>query len=97
MSTDNPVKKKIEESMMGGRDSAGVLDAWMARRKPEPPRRLLCIKFFLGSTLEEIQQQMDDWLSRSSTCVGNYADLKLWKHGSVYQCALVHAVLVGGE
>ena len=54
--------------------------------------RLLRIKFFLGSTTEEIQNQISPFVD--SMCPGNYVDLKLWKLGNVYQAALIYAELV---
>jgi hypothetical protein len=54
--------------------------------------RRLRIKLFLGSTLEEIQPQIDEFVD--SKCPGNYIDLKLWKHGNVYQVALIYAELM---
>ncbi len=58
--------------------------------------RTLRIKWFLGSTLERIQEQMDKFLG-GSMCPGNYVDLMLWKHGDVYQVALVYAEVVPAE
>lgn len=54
---------------------------------------MLRVKWFLGSTTEEVQKQMDEFLS-PGVCPGNYVDLKLWKHGDVYQAVLVYAELV---
>lgn len=51
--------------------------------------RFLRIRFFLGSTLEEMQVQVDAFVA--TMCPGNFVDLKLWKFGSVYQVALVYA------
>jgi hypothetical protein len=56
------------------------------------PRRVLRVRFFLGSTTEEIQLTIEEFL-RPGVCPGNYVDLKLWKHGAVYQAALVYAEL----
>jgi hypothetical protein len=56
-------------------------------------QRLLRIQFFLGSTTEEIQEQISPFIK--NMCPGNYIDLKLWKLGNVYQAALVYAELVG--
>lgn len=51
--------------------------------------RFLRIRFFLGSTLEEIQVQVDAFVA--AICPGNFVDLKLWKFGGVYQAALIYA------
>jgi len=61
---------------------------------PDVPRRYLRIKFFLGSTTEEIQRSLNAFLENENICIGNFVDLKLWKEGSVYQVALVYAQLV---
>jgi hypothetical protein len=53
--------------------------------------RLLRIKFFLGSTTEEIQGQVALFIE--NMCPGNYIDLKLWKLGNVYQAVLIYAEL----
>jgi len=54
--------------------------------------RFLRIKLFLGSTLEEIQEQINPFIEEM--CPGNYIDLKLWKLGNVYQAALIYAEFI---
>jgi len=56
-------------------------------------KRILRIKLFLGSTTEQVQEQLDAFLLYG-ICPGNYIDIKLWKLGNVYQGALVYAELV---
>jgi hypothetical protein len=56
-------------------------------------RRILKIKIFLGSTTEEIQTKVDEFLG-SFICVGNYIDFQLYKLGNVYQGVLIYAELV---
>jgi len=60
----------------------------------DSPHRYLRIKFFLGSTIEEIQRSLNAFLNNENICIGNFRDLKLWKEGSVYQVSLVYAELV---
>jgi hypothetical protein len=60
-------------------------------RKEKELMRLLRIKFFLGSTTEEIQGQVALFIE--NMCPGNYIDLKLWKLGNVYQAVLIYAEL----
>jgi hypothetical protein len=59
--------------------------------------RVLRIKWFLGSTTERIEEAMNSFLGGSGLCPGNYVDLMLWKHGDVYQVALVYADVVPAE
>lgn len=59
--------------------------------------RVLRIKWFLGSTAERIEEAMGKFLGKSGLCPGNYVDLMLWKHGDVYQAALVYAEVVPAE
>lgn len=56
-------------------------------------RRVLRIKLFLGSTTEQVQEELDTFLA-PGICPGNYIDFKLHKLGSVYQGALIYAELV---
>ena len=56
-------------------------------------RRLLRLKTFLGSTLEEIEGSVQCWLVAKQVCPGNLVDSKLYKHGSVYQLLVWHAVV----
>jgi hypothetical protein len=56
--------------------------------------RILKVKLFLGSTLEEIETKISDWLSKEKICVGNYMDIKLSKLSDVYQLILVYAELI---
>ena len=60
-------------------------------------RRVLRMKFFLGSTVEEIEEAMRLFLERENICVGNYVDVKLYKHGGVYQMVLPYAVVIDQE
>jgi hypothetical protein len=53
-------------------------------------RRSLRIKIFLGSTTEEIQIKIDEFLN-IPVCIGNYVDFKLSKLGNVYQGILIYA------
>jgi hypothetical protein len=57
--------------------------------------RMLRIKWFLGSTIERVQEQMDKFLV--NLCPGNYVDLKLWKYGNIYQAVLVYVEVVPAE
>lgn len=57
--------------------------------------RVLRVRWFLGSTLERIQEEMDKFTV--SMCPGNFVDLRLWKHGNVYQAALIYAEVVPAE
>jgi hypothetical protein len=56
--------------------------------------RKLKHKFFLGSTIEEIDFQLDQFLTDTNMCPGNLVDYTLYKHGSVYQYDLWYAVFV---
>jgi len=57
-------------------------------------RRILRMKMFLGSTTEEIEAALGEFLARELICVGNYVDAKLSKLGGVYQMILVYAEVV---
>lgn len=57
-------------------------------------RRVLRQKMFLGSTTEELQIGLDEFLLKSNICVGNYIDSKLYKLGNVYQMQLFYAELI---
>jgi len=57
-------------------------------------RRVLRIKMFLASTLEEMQQDMDVWLEKNNICPGNYTASDLYKHGGVYQMVIWYATVV---
>lgn len=57
-------------------------------------RRILRMKIFLGSTTEEIETALTDFLARELICVGNYVDAKLSKLGNVYQLIFVYAEVV---
>lgn len=52
------------------------------------------MKLFLGSTVEEIETALAEFLLTESICVGNYVDVKLWKHGGVYQMVFVYAEVI---
>jgi hypothetical protein len=56
-------------------------------------KRVLRIKLFLGSTTEQVQQELDTFLA-PGICPSNYIDFKLNKLGNVYQGCLVYAELV---
>ena len=60
-------------------------------------RRLLRFKSFLGSTLEEIEDNTVRWLKDHKVCPGNLVDSKLYKFGSVYQLLLWYAVVEGTQ
>jgi len=57
--------------------------------------RVTRVKWFLGSTTERIQEAMDKFMV--NLCPGNFIDLKLWKHGNVYQAVLVYATVIPAE
>lgn len=57
-------------------------------------RRVLRMKFFLGSTMEEIEVAVSEFLERENVCVGNYVDVRLHKLGNVYQFVLPYAEVV---
>lgn len=57
--------------------------------------RVIRIRWFLGSTLERIQEEMDKFTV--AMCPGNFVDMRLWKHGGVYQAALIYAEVVPAE
>jgi hypothetical protein len=57
-------------------------------------RRVLRMKMFLGSTTEEIDIALAEFLERELICVGNYVDAKLSKLGNVYQLIFVYAGVV---
>jgi len=57
-------------------------------------RRVLRVRIFLGSTVEEINAQIIPFLVDSNICVGNYIDFKLHKLGNVYQLIFVYAELI---
>jgi hypothetical protein len=58
-------------------------------------RRVLRQHIFLGSTTEEINAKVDEFLLQKQICVGNYVDFKLEKLGNVYQYIFVYAELIG--
>lgn len=57
-------------------------------------RRVLRMKIFLGSTIEEIEAAVAEFLGRENLCVGNYVDVKLHKLGNVYQLVLPYAQVI---
>lgn len=57
-------------------------------------RRILRTKLFLGSTTEELDEQLSKYLQIENICPGNYIDYKLYKHGGVYQLIFVYAKLL---
>ena len=57
-----------------------------------PKERVLKVKFFLGSTTEELEKQMLQFLG-DKTCPGNYINFQLYKLGNVYQGILFYAKL----
>jgi len=57
-------------------------------------RRVLRIKHFLGSTIEDIDNQVGRFLSHENICIGNYKEYQLHSNGSVYQAVLVYAEVV---
>ena len=59
-------------------------------------RRVLRMKIFLGSTTEEVEAAVAEFLERENVCVGNYVDAKLYKLGNVYQLVLPYAELLDG-
>ena len=56
-------------------------------------RRVLRSSMFLGSTLEEVEEEFGCFLIDKNVCPGNYVDIKLYKHGNVYQLIFVYAKL----
>ena len=57
-------------------------------------KRILKIEIFLGSTTEEINLKIDNFLNEKELCPGNYIDIKLFKLGNVYQGVLIYAKLI---
>jgi len=57
-------------------------------------RRVLRQKIFLGSTTEEVDEKVGIFLVDKNICIGNYADIKMFKLGRVYQYVLVYAELI---
>lgn len=56
-------------------------------------QRVLRIKFFLGSTTEKVEAEVEAWLEENNICPGNFIEQKLYKLGNVYQFVLVYASL----
>ncbi|MFW6007949.1 MAG: hypothetical protein ACOCP8_01680 [archaeon] len=56
--------------------------------------RQLRVKYFLGSTIEEIENQEFNFLVNNNMCPGNFVYEKLYKYGSVYQKVLYYAKLI---
>jgi hypothetical protein len=55
--------------------------------------RILRAKFFFGSTVEKIEQQLYEFLEKEDLCPGNYISSKLYKNGRVYQYELLYAIV----
>lgn len=51
-------------------------------------------KIFLGSTTEEIEIELNNFIKESKMCPGNYVNSELYKLGSVYQLLFFYAELV---
>ena len=56
--------------------------------------RELRSKIFLGSTTEEIELELNNFIKESKMCPGNYVNSKLYKLGSVYQLLFFYAKIV---
>ena len=56
--------------------------------------RELRLRIFLGSTLEEIERDVNDWCKDAGMCPGNLVKSDLHKHGSVYQLLVWYAEVV---
>lgn len=54
-------------------------------------RRVLRIKLFFASTIEEIDFQITKFLVDEQICVGNYVESGLAKLGNIYQFKLIYA------
>ena len=57
-------------------------------------RRVLNQRIFLGSTIEEVNSKVNEFLRERDICVGNYVDCKLSKLGGVYQYILIFAEVI---
>ena len=57
-------------------------------------RRVLRMRIFLGSTVEEVEKALLVFLIAENICVGNYIDTKFFKLGNAYQLILVYAEVV---
>lgn len=57
-------------------------------------RRVLRTEIFLGSTTEELNEQLNTFLQKECICPGNYIEYKLCKLGNVYQLIFVFARLL---
>lgn len=55
--------------------------------------RQLRVKYFIGSTVEEIEEQELEFLKTNNVCPGNFVYENLYKNGSVYQKVLYYAEL----
>jgi len=53
--------------------------------------RELRFKLFLGSTTEEIEEKVNEFLVKKEMCPGNYVTHELDKLGDVYQLAFFYA------
>jgi hypothetical protein len=57
-------------------------------------QRVLRTKLFLGSTTEEIEEKLQNFLEEKNVCPGNYVAYQLYKLGEVYQLIFVFAELI---
>jgi len=57
-------------------------------------QRVLRTKLFLGSTTEEIEGKLQEFLEEKNVCPGNYVEYQLYKLGEVYQLIFVFAELI---
>lgn len=57
-------------------------------------KRELRSAMFIGSTIEEVNCQLNDFLIQNHLCPGNHVDFKLEKLGSVYQFIYFYATQV---
>lgn len=60
-------------------------------------KRELRSEMFLGSTIEEIKQQLNLFLIENHICPGNHVDFELCKLGNVYQFIYFYATVVVAE
>lgn len=97
---------KINSKVFGGPsffvqdDPKGYIfdEAFVARNSTnedngQKMERQLRVKYFLGSTIEEIEEQELEFLKINNMCPGNFVYENLYKNGSVYQKVLYYAEL----
>ena len=60
-------------------------------------KRVLRIKIFLGSTIEELTEEIKCFLDSNPICPGNMIEPSLTKLGNVYQFVLCYAEVIEGK